>query len=317
MPYIISSDVIFLFPGYTLDPLTVSQSPEIWDSLQTSRRNRVTQVCQNLNNHDSIRSASYTWKTLNNNDNVIVDPKHHVFYCAIPKVACASWRAALALLSGKLPDHKPATMHKIHNPEFLQTLGLHSPADLSPSQLNKILQHFTKFLIVRHPLERLVSAYRDKFRTFNKWTRHFQLKYGRKIAMLYRQNVTTESLMNGHDVTFPEFLSFITDTSVPTRHRMNPHWETYQNLCHPCLLQYNHIVKFETMALDNDVILNRYFHLGDNTDFFPKRNIKSVPSSEIMVQYYSTVPADLVRRVYEYYKVDMDMFGYHMPNDIL
>lgn len=39
------------------------------------------------------------------------------------------------------------------------------------------------FLIVRHPLERLLSAYRDKFERAN---RHFYEAYGKEIVRRYR-----------------------------------------------------------------------------------------------------------------------------------
>jgi len=43
-----------------------------------------------------------------------------------------------------------------------------------------------KFIVVRHPLQRVVSAYRDKFERVNRWNQYFHKKYGRRIVFRYR-----------------------------------------------------------------------------------------------------------------------------------
>ena len=247
-----------------------------------------------------------------------MDGKHNVLFCSIPKVACSSWRSALALLTNNLPNRDANTLKGVHFTSFMNKIGLPSASALSLSQLQKAVNKYTKIMVVRHPLERLVSAYRDKFRTYNKWTKHFQLRYGRRIVLLYRGNdATVEALKRGHDVTFEEFLTFIVDNVIPEAERINPHWDTYQHLCHPCHVKYDHVIKFETLEEDNSAILKRYFSVSNATEFFPKRNMKSVPSKDIMMQYYSNISKALVSKIYNMFKVDMDMFGYDIPAAIL
>ena len=52
------------------------------------------------------------------------------------------------------------------------------------------LDHYLKFMFVRQPFERALSAYRDKVNPGNKY---FQEVYGRKIVRMYRLNATEES----------------------------------------------------------------------------------------------------------------------------
>ena len=60
--------------------------------------------------------------------------------------------------------------------------------NLVKNQLSEV-----SFLVVRHPFERLVSAYRDKLeKTANKKSKqhHFFEMYGREIVNKYRPNAT-------------------------------------------------------------------------------------------------------------------------------
>jgi len=71
----------------------------------------------------------------------------------------------------------------------------------------------------------------------------------------YRQNATLESLKNGDDVTFREFVDFITDNSENgTR---NEHWRPINELCHPCIINYNLVSKYESLVEDATEILER------------------------------------------------------------
>ena len=71
----------------------------------------------------------------------------------------------------------------------------------------------------------------------------------------YRQNATQESLSKGDDVTFSEFVDFIVDDNENGVH--NEHWASITQLCHPCLVNYNLVSKYETLAEDATEILER------------------------------------------------------------
>jgi len=61
-------------------------------------------------------------------------------------------------------------------------------------------------MFVRHPLERLVSTYRDKF---TKPAYYYKRRFGTKIIKAVRgANATTEALQKGHDVKFREMVLY-------------------------------------------------------------------------------------------------------------
>lgn len=71
----------------------------------------------------------------------------------------------------------------------------------------------------------------------------------------YRHNATIESLTKGDDVTFQEFVDFITNKDAQgTR---NEHWIPVSELCLPCTVNYNLISKYETLAEDATEVLER------------------------------------------------------------
>jgi len=87
----------------------------------------------------------------------VSDERQYV-YCATPKVACSSWKLALLRLTGK----DISRVKNVHSPretdKFIKRAVLYKH-----SQRQALLKKYYKFMFVREPLERLVSAYRDKY----------------------------------------------------------------------------------------------------------------------------------------------------------
>jgi Sulfotransferase family len=79
----------------------------------------------------------------------------------------------------------------------------------SPVDIQNRLQTYFKFMFVRDPLDRLLSAYYDKFVRIN--GTYFTERYGRRIITKYRRNATEESLAFGHDVRLDEFVKYLID----------------------------------------------------------------------------------------------------------
>ena len=78
--------------------------------------------------------------------------KRKVMYCWIHKVASSFWMwMFLWIKQGKKPDprHKPYTIQYSMKPDNFQ------------SYLNAV-KTYKSIILVRHPVERLVSAYRDR-----------------------------------------------------------------------------------------------------------------------------------------------------------
>ena len=99
------------------------------------------------------------------------------------------------------------------------------------------LETYTKFMFVRDPLVRALSAFRNKFEKNYKSSAYFKSRFGVKMQQLYRtENMDPPVSPTGNGTTFSEFVNFI----VTTRQRkdvFNEHWEPAVNLCQPCLVR--------------------------------------------------------------------------------
>ncbi|XP_077863944.1 carbohydrate sulfotransferase 9-like [Saccoglossus kowalevskii] len=99
-----------------------------------------------------------------------VDDEYKLVYCPVPKVATSNWRRVLMVMGGcynSTAEIKDITWG-IYTKKFKQ-LG---SFDLEGRV--RRLQTYTKVIFVRHPFERLLSAYRDKIERKNTKIQTFQ-----------------------------------------------------------------------------------------------------------------------------------------------
>ncbi|CAN0355327.1 unnamed protein product [Lampetra planeri] len=141
------------------------------------------------------------------------------------------------------------------------------------------LDGYTVMMFVREPMERLVSAYRDKFVHKNE---HYQVLIRRTIMKHYRKNSTNAPLAKGDYVTFPELVRFILDPKRPLW--QDVHWLPAHHLCQPCLLRYDFLGKVETVRHDAAALLAR-------------------------------LSPEMRQKIYEFYFEDYMLFGYPLPSE--
>lgn len=159
-----------------------------------------------------------------------------------------------------------------------------------------------KFLIVRHPLERLLSAYRDKLEHMQN-REYYYKRFGRRIVLKYRQSMNVTKL----EPTFAEFLRFIVSEKY-----FDEHWTPYYRTCEPCMIHYDYILKFETLDRDEsffiqDVNLNGYLY----EENYPKNiNPLGVTTKKILDEYTRGISQSLLDEVYKIYENDYKLFNY-------
>jgi len=190
-------------------------------------------------------------------------------------------------------DHEVA--HK-HN--RMMTLDKYSKAEIDFR-----LKNYMKFTFVRHPFERLISAYNDKLVENNSF---YRMNYGRKIIRQYRMNPSEESLELGHDVRFAEFVQFVID-EWRTGQLMDVHWRPMVDLCTPCHVHYDVIGKFETLKLDADFVL----HSINQTRVPEFPQLHPVISKSSAKLYAAQLTEQQLNSIlFRVYKYDFEIFDY-------
>ena len=104
----------------------------------------------------------------------LVNLSHKILYCPIEKNSCTLFKRIL-ILNSEFSEQFIASTLDPHT--FLKQTGLMKPENATPFQDADYL----RFIIVREPLERIVSAYMNKF------VRSKRYKIALKITQDYRR----------------------------------------------------------------------------------------------------------------------------------
>lgn len=230
---------------------------------------------------------------------ILVNDEYRFLYCYVPKVACSNWKRVLKVLSGAL-ESVDVNVKMDHRSDLLFL------SSLKPEEIRYRLKHYFKFMFVREPMERLLSAYRNKFGEIES----YQKKYGAEIVRRYRKGRAKDASVTGDDVTFGEFVRYLLDEDVE---RMNEHWMPIYNLCQPCAVSYNFIGSYEHLGRDSAYVLQRvgappFVH-------FPERQTWYKPVTTQTLHYYlCTLPQKLLRELLPKYILDFSLFAYPLPN---
>lgn len=206
--------------------------------------------------------------------------------------------------------------NEAHLSSNLKTLNQYSIGDI-----NHRLKTYLKFMFVREPFERLVSAYRNKFTL--KYNASFHKRFGTRIVRRYRRNATREALQSGADVTFREFAAYLTDPGTTARDKpLNEHWQPVYQLCHPCHIHYDLVGKYETLEEDANYLLwlatagpgaGPAPGVGDAPLRFPTYAKSTRTTDAMAAQFFGNLSGEQQARLHQLYRRDFLLFNYSRP----
>ena len=233
-------------------------------------------------------------------DMLLVDSKHKVIHCSIPKVASSTMRSLLlSATSGQM--NLKLSVNDAHSTRVTKRMGLSYLKGFKENRRSKMWENYYAFVAVRHPFDRLVSAYMDKFEHDG-----YSRKYSSTYCRLVNDTRCPIKEMRGkNSMTFPQFIDLITVAGV-----VEKHWDEYK--CDPCCFKFDHIVKMETLQQDMVPVMNILF--GNKTAVSPPHDHASNGTRKSKESFtrrmFSLLTDAQVAALLEIFSRDFELFGY-------
>ena len=266
---------------------------------------KIDAVCKNIRK-ERIRVEKY-----------MVDTYFKWGYCATGKAGTSTWaQYFLKLMTAKeRPDRFNDTFvkdwrKKQLRPFFKVPDSLVQRDNISETMITKktfidFLEENNLFLFtfVRHPFERLVSAYKNKV---------LDGSYKKMEKVEYRR------WLDAHK-TFPEFIQLVLNDLKENEHA-DGHWNQYSKGCLDCDIQYDVIGRMETFEEDVKYIIlkNGWEHIlpieSITKVHMNKGNTAGIKENEDKkkecLRYFSKLKNSQTQELYEIYKLEFEMLDY-------
>lgn len=292
-----------------------SGAAQDWQAVIDQRNALLSSVCRDpsVKNLTNVPLSKFIL------DRIFVSDKHKILFCQTPKVGNTQWKKVLIVLNGAFPSVQEIPENIVHDHE---KNGLPRLSSYSPPEVTERLSGYFKFLIVRDPFERLISAFKDKFvlnPRFEPWYKHdIAPAIIRKYRRIHRDQEGEE---RGAGLRFDDFVRYLGDSEG--RGRLDRqfgahiiHWVTFSELCAPCHIHYDVIGHHETLEQDAPHILQRaqiqglvsYPHIPPGITKYNRTKVQT---------YFKGIAKRDVRRLYARYRGDFELFGYQRPDFLL
>lgn len=288
------------------------------DDSMTSRRARIHRVCRLYAASTELQRPSLGFgmyaptKRTKAGPNcnsarcpIFIDNAHFLAFCLIPKVASTSLKILFQDKLGVRIRGRASgrgawdALHRAFDSQTYRlgprTLFLHGGA-------------YTKALFVRHPFERLVSAYVDKALRPRSEVSWFYATFWDKIP-----GVKAEQ----RSPTFAEFVNLL--LSMPVR-SWDSHWLPYYRLCQPCLLDYAFVGKLETASRDFPLFFSEtgvdgsrfsHVHAGRHASGGATNGVNVTGATNASARdHFAQLSYNQTMGLYARYFFDFELFGY-------
>ena len=306
---------------------TIKQEKYGFVDLMELRRKYVNKVCCDLypTKGQNIKDTNMYWLRSEN-----------IAFCPIYKSAVSTWLHHLSSLLNQAKEKEEQKKLDPTRPKvtFEQLGGSKPKYHEFMSYVNQLppLHTLTGFMVVRHPFERLVSAYRDKLERNNLEEPFYYEKYGKHFVKKYRK----EAIKVLGDEYFSEQYNFGTPIKVPDNRRPNAdlptfwefaqavidnfkideHWEPINRFCSICspttMKAFRYFLKFEELETEENMFLDHLDWKIDKTQKI-KLNINhpmDIKGDQLTKLYFSLLSKKQIQDLYKFYELDFLLFEY-------
>lgn len=255
--------------------------------------------------------------------NLLLDRTNNIAYCPIYKAASTSWTVTLLEIGGFWKkDHHKKNVN-------LQTFVRQVYPKISNFAGPALTRSMTRFMVVRHPFERLLSCYRDKFEQAKK--AFYYTRYGDKMVRNYRKfpaHITSSQLgmlqeqvrakvaagvpvhLPGNPFAeplgpmFSEFVQYV----LHAKHD-DEHWRTYFEHCSPCHMSYQFVLRFEDINREGKEFIE-YLNRTSQVEMRWENPTQGGSTNDVICSYYSELSKKTIQELVKKYEKDFTLFEY-------
>ena len=289
-------------------------------------KERIQRVCKKYN----VKHSKLIGRNL-----IHVDRNHRIGFCNHAKVGSSTWRYHMRDLLPPKIFKKLAKKYKLaaeDNPlKWLRAMNTYysipkntvsggSSYKKSPYSINNFLRshQILSFSFVRHPFERLVSAYNDKFvNTRGKYFKAFEWWFGKQV-----------SFSSFADLVLYQYRTRCYPNNTPTsristnladencEHKIDTHWRPFAFKCSYCDINYDLIGRKETWNDDIDYIIRKRglekvlplqkAHIAHHAS----KEYMHQSTEEMAKEYFNTLSQKQKEDLYHMFRLDFEMFNY-------
>lgn len=162
------------------------------------------------------------------------------------------------------------------------------------------MKTYWKVAILRNPLERLVSAYRDKI--IGKNRKPHEQEWSSEIMEMY----------NVSEVNFETYLQWIVDK--PNK-LLNEHFTPLFILTNPCIVRYSYYGNFKRLSEEMQLISERlrvHRRLFSDFDYHAPTN----RTENVVADYFATASAAIKTRLFWDFCMEFDFYFSLFPEEI-
>ena len=257
---------------------------------------------------------------------ILMLPERNFIWCLVPKSASTDWNLNIVKLSGRTLSEKESKK------EIWQKAILVSKTAKDKEVLHEILnsENHASLMIVRHPFDRIVSAFRDKLEricpTFDVISKNIASKWRAKaVKTLGREffdgplsgaslpvNPPSRRWKQDKLASFWEFVQELVNTSPTT---YDVHWKPISLMCNVCQpdIDYNYILHLEGFKNEEPTFIRHMgwtAELGEGLEVHNANKYQNMTKFQITRHYFKDISRSDIQKLYEIYRHDFEMFGY-------